>query len=454
MSELFRWWPSGADDDTDPSLVRRALFRFATSIVVTLAVLAVGAFYVGDRIAREEALREARLGAAALADNLAAPLVDQAVRAHTPGASDQLTTLMNNRMRDGSVRHVKLWSRDGDVIWSDQKQIVGRHFDLPADVRELFETGGSFAEVSDLTRAENVAERGDGQLLEVYVASEDLEGNPFIFEAYLSTHRLKDDQKAIVTALFGLSIGVLLLFALAVLPLGVSLARGVERSRLARSKLTRHALHASDLERRRIAQILHDGVIQDLAGIGYLLPILRQRMLKGATNATDANSLARIGDLVTRDVAALRSMLTDIYPPDLARDGLAASVDELAQDLVAAGMRVDVSVPTELALPLDTARLAYRVAREAMHNVLKHSQAEQVAVRVVADEPDVVVSVTDDGVGLPDTYDGVGAAVDGHLGLRLLRDTIDDLGGRLVLSRGDEGGTRVEARFPLVLTTH
>ena len=79
-----------------------------------------------------------------------------------------------------------------------------------------------------------------------------------------------------------LILGTLALFMLAVLPLAMSLAP-VERAQLDRSKMMRHALLASDLERRRIAQDLHDGVIQDLAGLG-VLPTAQRSSTRAATS--------------------------------------------------------------------------------------------------------------------------------------------------------------------------
>ena len=437
------------DPVQDGPLVRRAVSRFMVSIVFTLLVLLVAAFLLGSRMARDQALREARARAISIAQTQVSPLLGADVRAHRAGAIDRLDQVMSDQVARGSVRHVKVWSVDGEVLWSDERALIGRRFPLPGEVRELG-SGEAFAELSDLSKAENVAERQDGQLLEVYVDARGADGSPFVFEAYLSTDRLRAEQRAITTAIFGVATGVLVLFAGAVLPMGVSLARRVERGRQDRLRLTRQALYASDLERRLIAQELHDGVIQDLAGISYLLPNLQSRVERGRANATDAHTFTRIGELLARDVSALRSMLVQIYPPDLEVAGLRAAAETLAQSAAEAGISVDLAIPSDLRMPRETTRLAYGVLREGMRNCVKHSHAENVLALVEIDGDDVVVAVVDDGRGLSDAGDGPLGSREGHFGLRLLRDTIADVGGHLLLTDSEDGGARLEARFPAV----
>ncbi len=438
----------------DEPVVRRALLRYVAYIGVTGVVLLLSAFAIGNQIAKERALDEAELRTEGIADSLVGPLVDRDVRAGRPGAIRPLVLLLEHRIDEGSIRHVKLWSEDGTILWTDETDLVGRRFDLPDDVAALFEERGVVAEVSDLRKEENVEERDEGRLLEVYAATRDADGEPLVFEAYLSTERLDADQRAVVLAILFVSSGVLLLFGMAVLPLGVSLARRIQRGREDRAQLLRHALLASDLERRRIAQDLHDGVIQDLAGIGYLLPTLRQRVVDGRATAADDASFSRISALLTRDVTALRSLLVDIYPADLENDGLAAAADELAQDAVEAGIRIDVSVQPDADLPVDTARLVYRVLREGLRNVVTHSGARTCSVDVRRSADEVHVAVTDDGRGLPPgAPDGTPADVpEGHFGLRLLRDTVTDLGGRLELDDVTGGGVRLRVTVPVILT--
>src|SRR4051812_49105319 len=178
------------EDTEDGVLVRRALSRFGVSILATMAVLLVAAYVVGGRLAQHQALRDARIQASALSDNLVAPLVDSDVRAHLPGAAASLDRELARRVRHGDIRHVKVWTAQGEVLWSDETQLIGRTFELPADVRETVRTGRPVAEVSELSRAENAHEKDEGRLLEVYTASRGVDGRPVLFEAYFDTERL------------------------------------------------------------------------------------------------------------------------------------------------------------------------------------------------------------------------------------------------------------------------
>jgi len=426
--------------------VRAAVVRFAASSLVLLLVLMLAIVILADRIATQEALRDARARGSNIGNLIAAPLVNAKIRGRVPGTSDELTRAMRNRMGDGSVIHVKIWNMDGDVLWSDENELVGRRFTLPKDVRALFGTEEVTAEVSDLIEADNGAERRSGELLEVYSGARDADRVPMVFEAYFSTDSMRNDERAIIYGLLPMVIAALLLFQVAVLPMAMSLARRVERGIAERTSWMRHALLASDLERRRIAQDLHDGVIQDLAGICYAMPGL-EAQLAGASAAPAAQAMSRrVSQILRRDVAALRLMITDIYPPDLEGQGFAAAVQDLGRIAGERGLQVQVDLAPHLAAPVDTARLAYRVVREGLRNVAKHAQATSVKVEIREDSERIVVSVSDNGRGLPD-----GPVAQGHLGLRLLEDTIGDFGGRMTVRSAPGGGVVLEASFPMRL---
>jgi signal transduction histidine kinase len=323
---------------------------------------------------------------------------------------------------------------------------MGRRFPLPDDVKQLFGTRQVTAEVSHLTRAENAGERKAGKLIEVYAGTLDADRQPMVFESYFSADSIRHDQQTIFRKYLQVILAALLLFLVAVLPLGLSLARRVERGVAERSGWMRHALLASDLDRRRIAQDLHDGVIQDLAGVSYAMPTLQTRLADDSASGSDREVSRRIGEILRRDIAALRSMSTDIYPRDLAGPGFASAVQDLAISTTEAGVQVEVEMAPNLTVPVDTARLAYRVVREGLRNVARHAQATAARVEVSRDSQRLLVSVSDNGRGLQDA-----PVPEGHLGLRLLGDAVRDLGGQLTLRSSPSGGAVLEASFPMGL---
>jgi signal transduction histidine kinase len=434
------------------SVVGGALLNFALLSLVAVIIVTLATFLVAERVARSIALDSARNQAAGVATRLAAPLVDEEVRSGAPAAADQLTTVMTNRLRDGSIRHVKLWDEDGRVIWSDQPELIGRVFDLSPEVSALFGTEDVVAEISDLSREENVAERGEGELLEVYVGAVDRDGVPLVFEAYIPTSVMDENADTLVTSFVWVIVGSLVVFFLLVLPLAVSLSRRVARAQQERATMMRHALLASELERRRIAEDLHHGVVQELAGLGYTLPAVRRHLDKGNAAdgelATAQSLLDRSTRLVQRNITALRSLMTDIYPPDLHGEGLRYAVQQLAQtEGDRAGLEVRVEVDEHLEVPPEAGSLAYRIVREGVRNVVTHAEARELRVELASDGTDIRVAVLDDGRG-PGEHPG--QSPDGHLGLRLLTDAVHDVGGHLEVQPRAEGGTALVARFPLV----
>src|SRR4051794_254539 len=418
---------SGAPSD-DPgrrTAVRQAIVRFLLGSALALLILGAGTVFVGSRIAEDQSLREARTVAKLLAQRVAAPLVDDAFRRGDPRAVRRLQTAMRERLRDGSILHIKLWDPDGTVLWSDESDLIENQYPIDAEDRALFGTTNATAEVSSLDKAENVNERDQSKLLEVYAGARDASGRPILFEAYLPLDPLHRQELAIITGVLPVGIGGLVLFALAVLPMAIRLSRRIERHEAERSKMMRHALVASELERRRIAQELHDGVIQDMAGICFALPTVSKHLPDDAGGREARSTVDSVVDLVQKDATALRSMLLELYPPDLGGPGFAMAVRDVARSASEQGVTVDVDIDSDLSVHEEVATLAYRVIREGLRNVVKHSGARNARVRVGRQQEVLLVTVDDDGRGIPD-----GATAEaGHVGLQLLQDTVSDVGG-------------------------
>lgn len=446
-SERMSHGSSASEDRVRKPAVRQALVRFLLGSALALVILAAGTVYVGGRIAEDQALSEARSVARLLAQRVAAPLVTQAFREGNPQAKNRLESAMRERLRDGSIKHIKLWDPDGTVLWSDETNMIGHKYPIDAEDRELFGTTNATADVSTLDKQENVNERASGELLEVYAGAIDESRRPIMFEAYLPLDTLHRQELAIITGVLPVGIGGLLLFAIFVLPMAIRLSRRVERHEAERSKMMRHALVASELERRRIAQELHDGVIQDLAGITFALPTVTASLPDDDDGNEARETVDSVTELVQKDATALRSMLVELYPPDLGGKGFAMAVRDIARSASEQGVAVKVDVDPDLVVPLDVATLAYRVIREGLRNVVKHARATaaEVRMRVEAGSLDVVVS--DDGQGVdPST-----TAERGHFGLQLLRDTVSDLGGTLRLGANEPRGAVLNVSIPMDL---
>ncbi len=144
-----------------------------------------------------------------------------------------------------------------------------------------------------------------------------------------------------------------------------------------------------------------------------------------------------------RSIRSLRSLLVEIYPPNLRQVGLAGAV----ADLVAAGpvdVDVDIRIDPTIELPERTQEAVYRAIREALSNVRRHARAAHAVVQVESTSPGtVVVTITDDGAGFDP-----GRVEAGHVGLRLLADLAHALGGTLTIDSAPGSGTTVAMVVP------
>jgi signal transduction histidine kinase len=411
-----------------------------------LAVVIVGVVLISGAIARAEAKRDAERTARAIASYIVTPLATKDFRDAEPQALQAMQHALAARSQDGSLAHVKVWADagggQGKVLYADEAPIIGNVYEMEADEYALFGTGDILTNVSDLQKAENATERSAGELVEVYAGVIDETGQPLLFEGYISTSALEEDTRQLRQDLLPLSVGALLVLFLASLPLAISLARRVDRAQAERRRLLNNAVESSDLERRRIAQDLHDGVIQDLAGVGISLSSMSRQVEE---DTRWKGQLDEAGTIVRRDVASLRTLMTDIYPPDLDVRGLGEAVRELLDQQALSGISITYEVDEPLTPTPTTARLAFRVIRESLRNVVKHARAEHLFVSLGQAGGFIHLEVRDDGVG----FDPNNATKEGHLGLRLVQETVADAGGQLRIDSAPGQGTRVDGSLPL-----
>ena len=152
--------------------------------------------------------------------------------------------------------------------------------------------------------------------------------------------------------------------------------------------------------------------------------------------------LHEAAEYTRRTIKELRTLLVDIYPPDLHRTGLAAALRDLVAPLAPHGITATLELPADLRLPEAVETLFYRAAQEALRNVVKHAEAANVRVRVETDGR-LCLTVEDDGVGLP-----ADATAEGHFGMRLLGDLAREAGGELLVDARPQRGTRVTIEVP------
>jgi two-component system, NarL family, sensor kinase len=220
----------------------------------------------------------------------------------------------------------------------------------------------------------------------------------------------------------------------------------LERSRrLQVERLRRRDQHVRDLERRRLIGELHDGVVQDLAGINYALERLRLGCVSpDQRGEVIADSAVRL----RRSIGSLRTLLSNSYPPDLADEGLSPALANLARGLERAGMDVRVEVSQPECLPAVTSALIFRVAQEAVRNVARHSDAHVVLIRAGRQGGQATLVVEDDGRGF-DRARLLERQDAGHFGLQSTSDLVTACGGVLRVQAAPGRGTRVKIEVPV-----
>lgn len=235
-----------------------------------------------------------------------------------------------------------------------------------------------------------------------------------------------------------------------VLPVPIAVAIAVVRDRLFQvgllSRSREQIVAAREEERLRLRRELHDGLAPTLAGVGIKLDLALQSARDNPEAAAVLIDEARIG--VRAAVTDIRRMARDLRPPTLDALGLEGAVREQAAGLASQGGEapvIIVDVPAPLpSLPPAVEVAAYRIAVEALLNVVRHAAASQCEVRLVLGDDQLEVDIVDDGRGLEGGSSGVGT--------RAMRERAAEVGGELTIESVASGGTRVIARLPVDLS--
>ena len=202
----------------------------------------------------------------------------------------------------------------------------------------------------------------------------------------------------------------------------------------------------SHREQERIGHDLHDGLGQELTGVSLLLKSLERAIERDAPQLKSQLRSAR--DLIDQCLATTRALAQGLSPVHLDRDGFARSLEQLAATSTSFyGIPVKFSCHRGGVSPeRGAATDLYRIAQEAINNAAKHSEAREVALRLVTDVDRIVMTVEDDGQGIPE-----GAALKGGMGLKIMRYRATIIGASLEVGSRDGGGTvvRCTLRHPL-----
>jgi signal transduction histidine kinase len=201
---------------------------------------------------------------------------------------------------------------------------------------------------------------------------------------------------------------------------------------------------AREEERRRLRRDLHDGLGPALAA--QTLKVGSARALLARDPASADRLLAGLEDDIATALADIRRLVYNLRPPALDELGLLGAIQQQAAQYRENGtgrLNVTIAVPDPLPLlPAAVEVAAYRIAQEALNNVVKHAQAHTCRLQLALTDG-LRLEITDDGIGLPDSrHVGVG--------LHSMRERVEELGGTFVIEAAPGGGTRVCACLPYI----
>lgn len=419
--------------------VARPVLAFALISLIALALVATSGLFAIRRLADEQALNQAR-HLTALSSRVVQRQVDEGLITGDAESLSAVTSVTFDYILYEPILRVKIWSAEGQIVYSDELSLLGRTYPLDAEERRVLAEGGVAAEVSDLQAPENSFERGFGELMEVYTQIKTPDGTPLLFETYQRRSSIVGNGRALAGTFTPVLVVTLVALALLLIPLAWALARRVRQTQSERESLMQRAIQSSDIERRRIAGDLHDGPVQELSGLSMQLSAAAETVVDPAASA----ALRTSASAVRGTVKTLRSAIVGVYPPNLQHAGLAAALSDLVARLEREETHTTLDIDPGLRFPPTVDELLYRACQEMLRNVEEHAAASAVHVTVRREGDRAVLEVRDDGEGI-----APGAAAHaregGHMGLEILGDLVRDAGGQLTAGPGD-GGSGTVAR--------
>lgn len=201
-------------------------------------------------------------------------------------------------------------------------------------------------------------------------------------------------------------------------------------------------------EQQRLARELHDSVTQVLYSV--ILYADATRLALAADKKVEATeNLHELRTLARRAMADMRLLLFRLHPPVLEEEGLVTALQARLEAIEArAGLQIDLQVEGENRLPIAIEDELYKIAQEALNNVVKHARAEQVAVHLHFADQECWMTIQDDGIGFePLKVQG------GGLGLRSIAERIQQMGGDLLVESNPTQGTKLQVMVKTQLAT-
>jgi signal transduction histidine kinase len=198
-------------------------------------------------------------------------------------------------------------------------------------------------------------------------------------------------------------------------------------------------------ERQHLARELHDSVSQALYGIS-LGAHTAQEALQSSDPEQAVASIEYVIALAEAGLAEMRALIFELRPESLETEGLVAALaKQVAVLRTRYKLMVDVALDDEPDLSIEIKHALYRIAQEALHNIVKHARASTVALRLARQEKEIILQVRDNGRGFDPT-----GPFPGHFGVRSIQERVTKLGGTLTIESAPGHGTCIEIHVPRI----
>jgi two-component system NarL family sensor kinase len=441
---LFRSHDQSSRGVHDSGSIVRLVVLYMLAALGAFVVCALGLALAQRHAALQEAVRDAESTSALLAARVVQPALPASSLTGL-GTDEAFDRVIRAQVLRPPVTQVRVVDEAGAVLYSTEAGQAGGRVVLSAAELHASQATGAAASRDDGADPTRLDGGRAGQSLDVSAGLRAPTGQPLLLQTRQPYQVVWLSSRALWwTTLPSLLLALGLLY-LVKIGFTYRLTRSLYGVQEGREQLLVTALAAADRERTLIAADLHDGVVQGLAGASYTLTDAADRV-RAAGEPDLADTLAGTARNLRQWVRELRSLIVTVTPPALHTEGLRATLTDLVATLEARQIGVELDVRVSDTLPETAESLAYRVAQEAIRNVVRHARAAKVGLVVVEEGGWLQLQLTDDGQGFDPS---MSVRRPSSVGLTLLAALVHQQGGSLRVESATGAGTAVTMRLPV-----
>jgi len=213
--------------------------------------------------------------------------------------------------------------------------------------------------------------------------------------------------------------------------------------------LTQQLMKAQENERQMISRELHDRIGQDLS----MLKILCNNLFDNHSEvpAEMRQGISQLSKILQDSINSVRDIAYDLRPSSLDQLGLVRTIYQHCEDFSEkTGLNVDFNSAgmDELELDFDTEINLYRLVQESLNNIMKHADAKQVSIKLVASFPKIILRIEDDGKGFDKKNRLAAATSEKRMGVRSMKERVSLLNGKMRINSRPAKGTKIFIEVP------